>query len=88
MVAVALGLVVIAGTLVAWMHVQRYYARAQIENRLHERAQYVFATLEPELQMAGYLGLGNTVPSNCRRHIAAISTTLWRLADHRPLPCA
>lgn len=63
MVAVALGLVVIAGTLVAWMHVQRYYARAQIENRLHERAQYVFATLEPELQMAGYLGLGTNVPA-------------------------
>lgn len=25
---------------------------------LHERAQYVFATLEPELQMAGYFGAG------------------------------
>jgi hypothetical protein len=26
--------------------------------QLHERAQYVFATLEPELQMAGYFGPG------------------------------
>ena len=38
-------------------------ARAQLENRLHERAQYVFATLEPELQMAGFLGLGASVPA-------------------------
>jgi type IV pilus assembly protein PilW len=62
MVAVTLGLIVIAGTLVAWLHLQRYYDRVQSENRLHERAQYVFATLEPELQMAGYLGLGTAMP--------------------------
>ena len=88
MVAVHLGLIVIAGTLVAWMHVQRYYARAQIENRLHERAQYVFATLEPELQMAGYLGLGDTVPSTAAGTLPPIGTTLWRLAGRGPLPCA
>lgn len=30
---------------------------------LHERAQYVFATLEPELQMAGYFGMeGHPAP--------------------------
>jgi prepilin-type N-terminal cleavage/methylation domain-containing protein len=63
LIATALGLVVLAGTLTAWMHAQRSYARAQVENRLHERAQYVFATLEPELQMAGFLGIGATVPA-------------------------
>jgi type IV pilus assembly protein PilW len=63
MVAVTLGLIVIAGTLVAWLHLQRYYDRVQSENRLHERAQYVFATLEPEFQMAGYLGLGSGMPA-------------------------
>jgi type IV pilus assembly protein PilW len=100
MVAVALGLVVIAGTLVAWMHVQRYYARAQVENRLHERAQYVFATLEPELQMAGYLGLGNTVPTidadtlppPARRCgdllITGLSRALEVSDDRYALPCA
>ena len=100
MIAVTLGLVVIAGTLVAWMHVQRYYARAQTENRLHERAQYVFATLEPELQMAGYMGLGSiaplldarTLPPSARRCGDAILTglsTALEVSDNRYiLPCA
>jgi type IV pilus assembly protein PilW len=100
MVAVALGLIVIAGTLVAWMHVQRYYARAQTENRLHERAQYVFATLEPELQMAGYLGLGANIPAvdasalppGARRCGDFLMTGLSRpleISDDRyVLPCA
>jgi type IV pilus assembly protein PilW len=100
MVAVTLGLVVIAGTLVAWMHVQRYYARAQTENRLHERAQYVFATLEPELQMAGYLGLGaiaptldaSALPPGARRcgdsQVVDLSRAL-DISDNRyTLPCA
>ena len=30
---------------------------------LHERAQYVFATLEPELQMAGYFGTDEPPPA-------------------------
>lgn len=30
---------------------------------LHERAQYVFATLEPELQMAGYFGTDQPPPA-------------------------
>jgi prepilin-type N-terminal cleavage/methylation domain-containing protein len=100
MIAVTLGLMVIAGTLVAWMHVQRYYARAQTESRVHERAQYVFATLEPELQMAGYLGLGSIVPEldaralplSARRCGDAILTglsTALEVSDNRYiLPCA
>jgi type IV pilus assembly protein PilW len=100
MVAVTLGLIVIAGTLVAWMHVQRYYARAQTENRLHERAQYVFATLEPELQMAGYMGLGSVVPApdaaalpptarSCGdAQITALSRSLDVSDGRYVLPCA
>lgn len=34
---------------------------AQLQD-LHERAQYVFATLEPELQMAGYFGTDEAPP--------------------------
>jgi hypothetical protein len=63
LVATALSLATLAGTITAWFHLQRGYASAQLEQRLHERAQYVFATLEPELQMAGYLGLGRTLPA-------------------------
>lgn len=35
---------------------------AQLQD-LHERAQYVFATLEPELQMAGYFGTDELPPA-------------------------
>lgn len=45
-----------AGTLGALSHVQRVWRDAERLGRLHERAQYVFGTLEPELQMAGYYG--------------------------------
>jgi type IV pilus assembly protein PilW len=100
MVAVTLGLIVIAGTLVAWLHLQRYYARAQSENRLHERAQYAFATLEPELQMAGYLGLGSGMPvldaaalpaaaRSCGDSQVANLSVALRVSDDRyDLPCA
>ncbi|MEO8307824.1 MAG: prepilin-type N-terminal cleavage/methylation domain-containing protein [Pseudomonadota bacterium] len=99
LVSVTLGLVVIAGTLVAWMHVQRYYARAQTENRLHERAQYVFASLEPELQMAGYLGLGahnlvldGALPPSARRcgnsHVTDLGKPLETSDDRYTLACA
>jgi hypothetical protein len=63
LVATALSLTALAGTLTAWFQLQRSYASAQLEQRLHERAQYVFATLEPELQMAGFFGLGLTLPA-------------------------
>lgn len=62
LIATALSLMVLAGALTAYARAQRSYTRAQLETKLHERAQYVFATLEPELQMAGYLGLGETLP--------------------------
>jgi len=45
-----------AGGLAAWAHGSAAWREASIEQVLHERAQYVFATLEPELQMAGYFG--------------------------------
>jgi prepilin-type N-terminal cleavage/methylation domain-containing protein len=43
-----------AGGLAAYAHVNSSYHAASVEQRLQQRAQYVLATLEPELQMAGY----------------------------------
>jgi prepilin-type N-terminal cleavage/methylation domain-containing protein len=40
----------------AWARGSAAWHEASLEQLLHERAQYVFATLEPELQMAGYFG--------------------------------
>ena len=45
-----------AGGLAAWARGGAAWHEASIEQLLQERAQYVFATLEPELQMAGYFG--------------------------------
>lgn len=55
-VATLLVALLIAGGLTAWMHGRAAWQQASIEQILAERAQYVFATLEPELQMAGYFG--------------------------------
>lgn len=56
LVGLLLAAIAAAGTLGALSHVQRVWRDAERLGRLHERAQYVFGTLEPELQMAGYFG--------------------------------
>jgi Tfp pilus assembly protein PilW len=45
-----------AGVLNVLVRVQRVWRDAEVLGRMHERAQYAFGTLEPELQMAGYFG--------------------------------
>jgi hypothetical protein len=54
MVATAIGSLVTAAALAGLAHARASWAAAEIENRLHERAQYVLATLETDLQMAGF----------------------------------
>ncbi len=56
LIATTLFSVLVAGGLTAFGHAWNAWRRASGEARLNERAQYVFATLEPELQMAGYFG--------------------------------
>jgi prepilin-type N-terminal cleavage/methylation domain-containing protein len=56
MIATALFSTLTAGGLAAFGHAWNAWRSASGEARLNERAQYVFATLEPELQMAGYFG--------------------------------
>lgn len=56
LVALLLAAIAMAGALATLGQGQRAWRDAERMARLHERAQYVFATLEPELQMAGYFG--------------------------------
>jgi prepilin-type N-terminal cleavage/methylation domain-containing protein len=56
LVAVALMSTVAAGGLASLARARSAWQHAGVEARLHERAQYVLATLEPELQLAGYFG--------------------------------
>lgn len=56
MVATTLLATLLAGGLTALARAQSAWREASSLQQLHERAQYVFATLEPELQMAGYFG--------------------------------
>jgi Tfp pilus assembly protein PilW len=56
LVGMLLAAIATAGTLGALAHVQRVWRDAERLGRMHERAQFVFGTLEPELQMAGYFG--------------------------------
>lgn len=58
LVGLLLAGILISGALTGLGQAQRAWHDAALQGRLHERAQYVFATLEPELQMAGYPGAG------------------------------
>ena len=62
MVATTIGAVVSAGAFAALARARSSWAAAEVENRLHERAQYVLATLEAELQMAGYFAGSRPTP--------------------------
>jgi Tfp pilus assembly protein PilW len=87
-----------AGTLGALSHVQRVWRDAERLGRLHERAQYVFGSLEPELQMAGYFGsrpqpeLGTANPgailSACGSNtVLPLQPAIRILQDQWTLPC-
>jgi Tfp pilus assembly protein PilW len=54
--AMLLAGITMAGALTGLAQAQRIWRDTEQLGRLHERAQYVFGTLEPELQMAGYFG--------------------------------
>jgi hypothetical protein len=45
------------GAFTAWTQGRARYETSQSLGRLQERAQYVFSTLEPELQLAGFFGV-------------------------------
>lgn len=57
LVAMLLFVLLGAGGFAAWTRGNAAWREASLEQQLHERAQYVFAALEPEVQMAGYFGL-------------------------------
>jgi prepilin-type N-terminal cleavage/methylation domain-containing protein len=58
LVAMCIASIAIAGGLTGMSHILEAWHTTQVNERLHERALYVFATLEPELQMAGFFGSG------------------------------
>lgn len=58
LVALCIATVAIAGGLSGLSRILEAWRLTQVQERLHERALYVFATLEPELQMAGFFGSG------------------------------
>jgi prepilin-type N-terminal cleavage/methylation domain-containing protein len=58
LVALCIATLAIAGGLSGLSRVLEAWRLTQVNERLHERALYVFATLEPELQMAGFFGSG------------------------------
>lgn len=57
MVAIALLATATAGGVGAFAQARASHREAAFTQELHERAQYVFATLEPELQLAGYFAM-------------------------------
>jgi prepilin-type N-terminal cleavage/methylation domain-containing protein len=62
LVAMLLFVLLGAGGFTAWARGNSAWREASLQQQLHERAQYVFAALEPELQMAGYFGASPPLP--------------------------
>jgi prepilin-type N-terminal cleavage/methylation domain-containing protein len=98
MVATALFASATAGAVTAISRSHAIRRDAGSSQQLHERAQYVLATLEPELQMAGYFGDGpapaalatEQVPEAARRCGAGIVSRLDLPLQSLPgwnLPC-
>ncbi|MFO1502190.1 MAG: prepilin-type N-terminal cleavage/methylation domain-containing protein [Steroidobacteraceae bacterium] len=56
LVAMTLVATLTAGGLAAYARANATWHSQAADQRRHERAQYVFGTLEPDLQMAGYFG--------------------------------
>jgi prepilin-type N-terminal cleavage/methylation domain-containing protein len=56
LVAMALVGTLTAGGLAAYLRASAVWRAQAADQRRYERAQYVFGTLEPDLQMAGYFG--------------------------------
>lgn len=66
MVAIALLATATAGGVGAVSQARSAQRSAAHQQQLHERAQYVLATLEPELEMAGYFGPADQRPDAAR----------------------
>lgn len=56
MVALTVGLVLLAGVLQIYLQSSRTYGIHETEARLEENARYAYSVLEPDLRMAGYWG--------------------------------
>jgi prepilin-type N-terminal cleavage/methylation domain-containing protein len=99
MVATALLATATAGGLATFARAHAARSDAGQLQQLHERAQYVFASLEPELQMAGYFGTGTApaplnagdVPEpilSCGLDVIRRLDLPLQSAPAWPLPCA
>ncbi len=99
LIAVSLLSVVTAGGIRAFARASASQRDSAAVQQLHERAQYVFATLEPELQMAGFLGVDAPVPAIAAPEVPAAAAQcgaevvghIDRAAEVLPawsLPCA
>jgi Tfp pilus assembly protein PilW len=100
LIAMLLAGLATAGALTGLAQAQHLRHDAERQARLHERAQYVFGTLEPELQMAGYYGAdaavqpsGNlaslTATASCGFNTALpLQPPLHVLRGNWSLPCA
>jgi prepilin-type N-terminal cleavage/methylation domain-containing protein len=99
LVAMLLFAVLGASGFTAWARGNSAWREASLTQLLHERAQFVFAALEPELQMAGYFGqsppparlAADAIPLAAQDCSLALIQRLdipVEVADTYALPCA
>ena len=86
MIALAISTVLIAAALAMYAHARNVYRTNERIARLQEQGRYALSVLEPDIEMAGYLGFTN-VPDGIRLvRGAQPQVSLATLAELRQFP--
>jgi prepilin-type N-terminal cleavage/methylation domain-containing protein len=86
LVSMALLATLTAGGLAAYARINSSYHAASVEQRLQQRTQYTLATLEPELQMAGYFAGAAPIELIERDLPTAVRSCGVQLLTHLDMP--
>lgn len=98
LVALGIASIAIAGAFAGLSPVLDAWQATQAQQRLQERALYVLATLEPEVQMAGFFGSAASPPrihesrepvpwSSCGHYLSSLQPGIDTWSGRWPLDC-
>lgn len=86
LIAMAISSVLIGGTLYAYSEYRRVYSVSEAIARVQEQARFAIATIEPDIELAGYYGFTNNPDSVRWVRGAAPGTTLASAPALRQTP--
>jgi type IV pilus assembly protein PilW len=93
LIATAISSVLIGGSLYAYSEYRRVYSVSEAIARVQEQARFAIATIEPDIELAGYFGFTNSPDSlrwvrGAAPEVVLASAAALRQAPLPPLPAA